>query len=293
MSRMAVLGLAAALNAALASIGAHGQVVVRDVPYGSDAANKMDIYRPPGPGPFPAIIYIHGGGWWNGDKNSVSTDVVSRAIAKNVAVVSINYRTIMDAKRDNIFPLVEAPLKDTLSAFEFLVNNGSTEGIDGLRIAAFGDSAGGYNALWLGLTVGKNGMRAVGGIDAQTTIDPTEESEWVSPKIQYGGHAFGLAENDFITFLRNRDRYKAFFPKLSPSYLIGPGAPPIYLLYTSKLDGGESDHMSLVHSPGFGAGFSRIAKDRGVAVMFVDGAREDKSRYVTFLDFLIDQVSAD
>ena len=291
MFRITALGFAVVLG--VAATGAFGQDVVRDVPYGPDAANKMDIYKPISRGPFPAIIYIHGGGWWNGDKSSVSRGLVNRAIARDVAVVSINYRTILDAKRDRIFPLVEAPLKDTLSAFEFLFNKGAGEGIDGRRLAAFGDSAGGYNALWLGLTVGKNAVRAVGGVNAQTTIDPIEESEWVSPNIEYGGHAFGLAEKDFATFLRQRDSYKAFFPKLSPSYLVGPGAPPIYLLYWGKLNGVETDHMSLVHSPGFGAGFARVAKDRGVQVTFVDSAKEDNSRYLKFLDFLIDQARAD
>ncbi|MEQ8698279.1 MAG: hypothetical protein RLT05_17210 [Bauldia litoralis] len=47
--------------------------VVRDLAYGPDPRQKLDIYRSPGQpeGPLPVLVFIHGGGWTNGYKEWV------------------------------------------------------------------------------------------------------------------------------------------------------------------------------------------------------------------------------
>ncbi|PZM17193.1 alpha/beta hydrolase [Rhizobium tubonense] len=267
---------------------------IRDIAYGPGTSNRMDIYKPSGAGPFPVIIYIHGGGWWNGDKRFISRDDLDYMLSKGVAVAAINYRNLVEADRDRIFPPVLAPLEDTKAAYEYLVRNGAGVGIDGRRIAAYGGSAGGFNALWLGLSLQKNqpaeGLRAIGGIDAQTTIDPFEMRDWVSPSINYGGHAFGLPEEDFSSFLARRENFLGYIAALSPSYLVGAGSPPTVLLYSEDLQHTQGDHMSLVHSPQFGSGFARAARKSGQEVTLLDGASGNRERYTTFFDFLIAHV---
>ena len=48
-----------------ANMEAQGIEVLRDVPYvaGGGAARTLDVYRPQGRGPFPTVLYIHGGGF--------------------------------------------------------------------------------------------------------------------------------------------------------------------------------------------------------------------------------------
>ncbi len=266
----------------------------KDIAYGADPSNRMDLYKPPGEGPFPAIIYVHGGGWWNGDKKFLTDDTIDYMVSKGAAVVAINYRNLIEAKRDGIFPPVLAPLDDTRSAYQYLLKNGRSMGVDNTRLAVWGDSAGGFNALWLALSVEKehsSPIKAVGGIDAQTTIDPLEMRDWVSPSINYGGHAFGLPEADFQSFLTQRSKFLDAIMALSPSYLVGANSPPIVLLYSKGLQDQSTDHMSLVHSPKFGAGFEKAAKKNGHAITLLDGAARIPTRYSDFFDFLIDHVT--
>ncbi|MFC6280185.1 MULTISPECIES: alpha/beta hydrolase [Polaromonas] len=60
-------------RAAQLSQGAAGLAGERDVRWGDDARESLDIYRPAAPGPLaglPVVVYVHGGGWLILDKSS-------------------------------------------------------------------------------------------------------------------------------------------------------------------------------------------------------------------------------
>src|ERR1700710_2169894 len=63
-----------------------------NVPYGTDPAQKMDIYLPTGfAGPRPGVEMIHGGGWQAGDKGFYAS--MGRAVsARGFVAFSVNYR---------------------------------------------------------------------------------------------------------------------------------------------------------------------------------------------------------
>lgn len=42
-----------------------------DVKYGDHARNVFDVWTPKGEGPFPLVLYIHGGGFRGGDKRTL------------------------------------------------------------------------------------------------------------------------------------------------------------------------------------------------------------------------------
>jgi len=42
----------------------------KDLAYGLDDAQKLDVFVPDGAGPLPLAIFVHGGGWVGGDKAS-------------------------------------------------------------------------------------------------------------------------------------------------------------------------------------------------------------------------------
>lgn len=59
-------------------------------------AQVLDLYLPAGNGPFPLMVFIHGGGWMSGDKgdgDAFPLDLNPRGIA----VASINYRLTGEA----------------------------------------------------------------------------------------------------------------------------------------------------------------------------------------------------
>jgi len=97
------------------------------------------IYRPRGSREqvrLPALVYFHGGGWVFG--NLDSHDPLCRALANRAqcAVVAVDYRLAPEHK----FP---AAVDDALAVLRHLASHGSAIGIDGSRLAAAGDSAGG------------------------------------------------------------------------------------------------------------------------------------------------------
>ncbi|MHC5731713.1 MAG: alpha/beta hydrolase, partial [Nostoc sp.] len=56
------------------------------------------VYTPDGPGPFPVVVYFHGGGWVIADRKVY--DGGARGIAKEAGaiVVSVDYRRAPEAK---------------------------------------------------------------------------------------------------------------------------------------------------------------------------------------------------
>jgi acetyl esterase/lipase len=118
-----------------------------DLPYASfSPAQKLDIYLPKtGDGPFPVIMHIHGGGFEIGDKRDVHILPYLRALERDYAVVSVNYRLSGEA----IFP---AGIQDVKAAIRWLRANSQQYHLDGDRIAACGGSSGGNYAAMICLT---------------------------------------------------------------------------------------------------------------------------------------------
>ncbi|PKA42757.1 hypothetical protein N2599_23035 (plasmid) [Rhizobium sullae] len=108
--------------------------------------------------------------------------------------------------------------------------------------------------LWLALSANEDGSpgRSTWSAASMRRHDrPHEMRDWVSPSINYGGHAFGLPDADFQSFLSQRGKFLNDITVLSPSYLVRANSPPIVLLYSGSLRDQSTDHMSLVRSPQF------------------------------------------
>jgi len=118
-----------------------------DLPYANTStAQKLDIYIPDeGEGPFPVILYIHGGGFAIGDKRDMHVTSWLTGLKRGYAVVSVNYRLSGEAT----FP---AGLQDLKASIRWLRANQDFYHLDGNRIAACGGSAGGNYAAMLCLT---------------------------------------------------------------------------------------------------------------------------------------------
>ena len=120
--------------------------VYQDIPYGPDSEEKADLYLVRGP-KRPAVIFIHGGGWSAGDKSSYRGYYAEKFGWKGVSVISINYRL---AKMEDPQSQWPAQLQDVQLAVRWVREHHQRLGIDPDRICAFGDSAGGHLALFLG-----------------------------------------------------------------------------------------------------------------------------------------------
>jgi acetyl esterase len=69
------------------------EVKVEDVEYRSDGERSWLalMYQPQGPGPFPALLEIHGGAWNNGDRRN-NPPLAEGLAASGVVVASIDFR---------------------------------------------------------------------------------------------------------------------------------------------------------------------------------------------------------
>ncbi|MDP9018494.1 MAG: alpha/beta hydrolase, partial [Candidatus Eremiobacteraeota bacterium] len=108
------------------------------------------FYTPNGKGPFPVVVYFHGGGWVLADKQIYDNGARGLAKAAHAIVVSVDYRLAPEAK----FP---AAWDDALAAYQWVaINAASFHGMP-KKLALAGESAGGNLALATAVAVVANG----------------------------------------------------------------------------------------------------------------------------------------
>lgn len=113
-------------------------------------AQKLDLYYPSSTHPWPAVVYVHGGGWTSGSKGDLLPEVEALREA-GFLVASINYRLAPQHQ----FP---AMIEDVKCAVRFLRAHAPLLGLDASRIGAIGGSAGGHLVGLLGTTDSASGF---------------------------------------------------------------------------------------------------------------------------------------
>jgi acetyl esterase/lipase len=104
----------------------------------------MDLVLPPTTGPAPVVVWLHGGGWFTGDRH-LAPDLTRWFAARGFAMASIEYRLSGRA----LFP---AQLHDVRAAVRHLRRHAAALGVDADRIGLWGSSAGGHLAALAGVT---------------------------------------------------------------------------------------------------------------------------------------------
>jgi acetyl esterase/lipase len=114
--------------------GARAQDVKRDIPYGNNPRQVLDVYAPPGAKGRPVVFWIHGGGWQVGDKDDVQ--VKPKAFAeKGFVFVSTNYRLLPDVDMETI-------VRDVAHSIRWVHDHVAEYGGDPNRLLVMGHSAG-------------------------------------------------------------------------------------------------------------------------------------------------------
>lgn len=112
---------------------------------------QIRIYTPMGDGPFPVLLYFHGGGFVIADLDVYDSSPRALANAADCVVVSSHYRQ----GPENPYP---AAHEDAFAAYRWVLENADAIGGDG-RLAIAGESAGGNLAASATLRAAESGLQ--------------------------------------------------------------------------------------------------------------------------------------
>ena len=154
--------------------------VTVDVPYGSTPAGPLllDIYSSPGATPADstraAIILVHGGGWFRGDK----------AKERTLATILVNagYIVFVPDYRETPDFICPTSRDDVLAAAQWAID--SEHEFDRTRLAFFGGSAGGNLSIEAGISTGRPAVSWSGMFDLLGIVEATDSTVTATPTTQ-------------------------------------------------------------------------------------------------------------
>ncbi len=186
----------------------------QDIRYQPGAMGLMDVYRPAHASEkLPLVVFIYGGAWRSGSKAMYRFAAVPLARAGMVVVVP-DYRKVPDVR----FPEF---LDDNAHAVAFAREHAAEWGADPEQLFLIGHSAGGYNALMLGLDphyladagLAPHAVKGVIGMAAPADFLPLDDPDTIA--------AFGNAPDPALT---------------QPVNFARPDAPALLLLHGDQDD---------------------------------------------------------
>lgn len=187
----------------------------------SNYESKLDLYeRRDATSPQATVIYIHGGGWTAGTKES-SFNKILPYLEMGWNVVNVEYRL---ARVSN----APAAVEDCLCALRWVAANATQHHIDLSRIVTTGDSAGGHLALTTAMIPESAGLdRECPGV--------------ALPKVAAVVDWYGITDVNDLLEGPNRRTYAVQWlgstpnraeiaKRLSPLEYVRPGLPPVLMI---------------------------------------------------------------
>ena len=206
------------------------------LPYGSSSDQTYDVWPAQGgSGPAPLVMFVHGGGWTSGSKDSASGPYASGYYpSEGYAYASINYRLVPTVT-------VEDEAADVVAALKSLLDHAGELGIDPRRVVIMGHSAGAHLVALVGTDdsylaaagLSESSLRGVIAIDGAAYDVPTQVA------------AGGIMPDRYLeAFGTDPVRQQA----LSPSaHAAAPNAPAFLLPHVQRPDGiAQADELAAV-----------------------------------------------
>jgi acetyl esterase len=210
---------------------------------------KLDAYIPKGPGPFPAVIIAHGGGWEAGDRVTYVTPLFEPLAKAGFAWFSIDYRLTPQYRHQD-------QIEDLRAAVRFVRAYEKTFHIDPNRIAVIGESASGQMAALLATRNDKRssaqGRRR---ITLESDVENDPNAEFAAAVSFYGVYDFEAMIGELtprsipyrlfgITRLDNESR--ATLRRYSPQHHARGNMVPLLLVCGTK-DGLFAQHKTFTN----------------------------------------------
>ena len=197
--------------------------IVPDITYltASNYDAKLDLYVTRTPEkPLPTLIWIHGGGWTGGTKESFAG--IPSYLAMGMNVVNVEYRLARVAP-------APAAVEDCRCALRWVIQHAKEYGIDVNRIVVSGGSAGGHLALTTGM------LPASAGLDRQC---PGPDNLKVAAIVNWYGIADvnelldGVNMKPYaVTWLGSAPDREQIATRVSPLTYVRAGLPPVLTIH--------------------------------------------------------------
>ncbi|MCA9179508.1 MAG: alpha/beta hydrolase fold domain-containing protein [Planctomycetales bacterium] len=225
----------------------------RDVVFGVGGGRELKMHLatpkdPPGER-LPAFVWVHGGGWQAGNKES-GLRRLPELVGQGFVAATIEYRLTGEAP----FP---AQIEDCKCAIRFLRAHAEQYHIDASRIAVGGSSAGGHLAALLGTSGDVKELEGSGGWPDQSSrvqavldlYGPTDFKQFVTTEGYEGHNRDGSPESKLLgggEVLTKLDGIK----RLNPITYVDKDDPPFLIIHgradrTVPLNQSESLHAAL------------------------------------------------
>jgi acetyl esterase/lipase len=160
---------------------------------GAAGSNPARVYTPQGEGPFPLILYFHGGGWVIADLDTYDATPRSMAAQSKAIVVSAHYRQAPEHR-------LPAAHDDAFAAWRWLLDNAASLGGDPDKVAVMGESAGGNLAINVAIRARDTGTRMP---LHQALIYPVASNNIVSISYEENRNARPLNKSMMLWFIHN------------------------------------------------------------------------------------------
>ena len=195
---------------------------------GPETQIPVRIYTPSGQGPFPVLVWFHGGGWVLGDLDSADATARFLTIGSSSVVVSVDYRLAPETK----FP---GPLHDCYAATQWVYDNSKALNIDAGKIAVGGDSAGGNLAAAVSLMARDQNSPS---IVFQLLIYPVTEMNFRTKSYTDNADGYQLSRDGMVWYWNHyiRTESDADNPYAAPMKATNLSGLPTALVITAEYD---------------------------------------------------------
>ncbi|ABE34629.1 putative lipase [Paraburkholderia xenovorans LB400] len=196
---------------------------------GATGSNPARVYTPQGEGPFPLILYFHGGGWVLADLDTYDATPRSIAAQSRAIVVSAHYRQAPEHR-------LPAAHEDAFAAWRWVVEQAPKLCGDAGKIAVMGESAGANLAINVAIHARDTGVRMP---MHQALIYPVASNNIVSISYEENRNARPLNKPMMLWFLHNVinsesdltssliDVVSADLSRLPPAVVVTAGIDPL------------------------------------------------------------------
>jgi hypothetical protein len=245
--------------------------IYADVRYGPHERNVLDFWQAQADKPTPLVIYIHGGGFRGGNKNSLGGHKVEQFLEAGISVAAIHYRLLAQ-------DFLPAAHHDGRRAVQFLRTKADDWNLDSKCFGAFGGSAGAQICMYLAfhddmadpnsqsrLEQQSTRLQCVATNGGQTTMD----FKWWSAHIP-GYERPHRPATEYFGEISEHDR-DGVIRDISAMALLSKDDPPIFMQYRMAPDAPQPSEPGQVqgwrvHHVNFGMALLKQAQELGVSV---------------------------